>query len=117
MPQATRERQGEMSLLEIALAVHMGTTGSADPEPSEYISILEDALKHWEPDTYNPYYRFDEAVRMLLHVTVEERRRAERERFDRHLKRASEEVESWPEWKKGVLGVPYQAPHNRSKDA
>ncbi len=28
----------------------------------------------------------------------------DRESFDKHLKRASETVKSWPEWKQSVLG-------------
>lgn len=79
MPKQTRERQGDRSLLDICLCVHMGTTGSADPEPKEYVEILEDALKNWEPNTFSSSWGFDEAVRHLIWTTLCERRRCEYE--------------------------------------
>lgn len=74
MPQATRERQGDRSLLDICLEVHAATTGAGDLDPASYISdihLLRDALLQWEgapPQTKE----FDAAVKQLIEVTIKE---------------------------------------------
>lgn len=80
MPRFTRERQGDRTLLDICLAVHMHTTGASDPLPpellAEQVSILRDAIQHWE-DGHLASLEFDTAVRRLVDATLVEFDRAQ----------------------------------------
>ncbi len=74
MPQSTREILGEACLLDVALDLHMSTTGSCDPwaiDPARCVAILEMAVRDWEE---GPTYRkaFDDAVKNLLVVALQE---------------------------------------------
>ncbi len=76
MPQSTREILGEVSLFDVALDLHMSTTGSGDPwatDPARCVAILEMAVRDWEE---GPTYckAFDDAVKNLLVVALQEYR-------------------------------------------
>lgn len=67
-----RRRQGDKSLLEIALDVHGGTNGSIEIPPGDLkalVSLLEEALCLWTwgPESDEP---FDLAVRRLIQEAV-----------------------------------------------
>lgn len=74
MPSKTRERQGEATLLDICLALHMSNTGSSDPldvvEQNRLMQILRDAVRFWEPSVHSHY--FDAAVLNLIRATIDE---------------------------------------------
>ena len=75
MPSATREEQGDRSLLEIALDVHMNTTGSCEYHPDEVAedtATLRKALQYWEETTFKKSKAFDEAVKKLIEATLYE---------------------------------------------
>lgn len=73
MPARTRERQGERTLLDICLAVHMHHTGASDPLSAEmlaeFVSILRDACQHWERGREESL-NFDTSVRWLIESTL-----------------------------------------------
>ena len=59
------------SVLNVALDVHMATTGSAENfnyDASIDVALLKDILQSWKPGKS----RFDEAVKILLESAIEE---------------------------------------------
>ena len=61
------------SVLNIALDVHMGTTGACDRSPIEMaddVSLLKWVLDNWQPSTHS--LEFDEAVRRLIEAALRE---------------------------------------------
>jgi hypothetical protein len=76
MPGSTLEQQRNRTLPEICMHVHMATTGASDPydEYHNDIELLQWALEEWRE---GPAFkaRFDDAVKNLIKVTVEEAQR------------------------------------------
>ena len=67
-----RALQGDKSLLEIALDLHMGTTGSMECPP-DYLEkcavIIRSALASWEKGLTSTFH-FDNAVRNLIETAL-----------------------------------------------
>lgn len=71
-----RRAQGNRSLLDVALEVHMATTGSLETTPEATalnVRLLEIALATWEP-SLGDTEEFDGAVKRVLEVAVSEAR-------------------------------------------
>ena len=75
MPSATQTEQDDRSLLQIALDVHMCTTGACDDHPDQVArdkATLQKALKYWEPTSFKKAEPFDDAVKKLIEATLYE---------------------------------------------
>lgn len=82
MPHSARVLQGDATLPEICMDLHMAVTGSCDrPDEAmaEMATILMTALEDWEPGL-DKYGAFDDAMKNLVTVTVQEYRRYRSER-------------------------------------
>lgn len=70
-----RARQGDKSVLSLALDLHMAVSGSFDApreQCEEWADILRSVLYAWESSASSEAYKFDNAVKDLVHAAIAE---------------------------------------------